>query len=181
VNDTSLLPRAIATASVGEGGLVEHVEATPAERAAIAGSFNLIAVDSLAADLDVRRNAAGLVVVEGALRADVVHTCVVSLEPAPQRIDERFHVVLAPPGAKDAVPAPRPGAEIMVDPEADSPEPVAGPSIDLGAIVLEHFSLALDPYPRAPGATLPAAPETGAEDPAQSPFAALSGLKLGKS
>ena len=172
-----LLPRTIDTVSIGEGGIVEHVEANAAERAAIAASFKLIAVDSLAADLDIHRNGAGLIVVDGRLRAEVVHTCVVSLEPAPQRIDEPFRVVLAPAGSRQAPPPPKPGAEVMVDPESEQPEPVAGPSIDLGAIVLEHFSLALDPYPRAPGAELPVAPETSGEEAARSPFAALAGLK----
>jgi len=38
------------------------------------------------------------------------------------------------------------------------------PTIDLGAIAVEHFLLAVDPYPRAPGAELPAdVGEPGAE------------------
>ena len=127
------------------------------------------------------RSEAGLIVVDGVLRAEVVHTCVVSLEPAPQTIDERFHVTLAPAGSKEAPPEPKPGAEVMVDPEADEPEVVAGSTIDLGGIVIEHFSLALDPYPRAPGAKLPAEPAIGTDEPVQSPFAALAGLKVRKS
>jgi uncharacterized metal-binding protein YceD (DUF177 family) len=180
VKQKPLLSRTIDTGRIGDAGVAEHIEATEAERAAIAAGFKLIAVDSLSADLDVHRSAAGLIVIDGMVRADVVHTCVVSLEPAPQRIDEPFHLTLAPAGSKEAPPEPKPGAEILVDPEADLPEPVAGPTIDLGAIVLEHFSLALDPYPRAPGAKLPAEPETGADDPIESPFAALAGLKAGK-
>jgi hypothetical protein len=69
----------------------------------------------------------------------------------------------------------------MVDPDVDQPEVVASPAIDLGGTVLEHFSLALDPYPRAPGAKLPAEPEIGVDEPVQSPFAALAGLKVEKS
>ncbi len=176
-----LLSRTIDTGSIGDNGVIEHIEATEAERAAIAAGFNLISVDSLAADLDIRRSGAGLIVVDGVLRADVVHTCVVSLEPAPQTINEPFHVTLAPAGSEEAPPEPKPGAEVMVDPGVDQPEVVAGPGIDLGGIVLEHFSLALDPYPRAPGATLPAEPETGTDEPVQSPFAALAGLKVEKS
>ena len=117
VKQKPLLSRTIETGSIGDAGVIEHIEATEAERAAIAAGFNLISVDSLAADLDVRRNDAGLIVVDGVLRADVVHTCVVSLEPAPQRIDEPFHVTLAPAGSKEAPPEPKPGAEVMVDPE----------------------------------------------------------------
>jgi uncharacterized metal-binding protein YceD (DUF177 family) len=181
VKQKPLLSRTIDAGSIGDAGVVEHIEATDAERAAIAAGFNLISVGSLDAELDIRRSAAGLIVVDGVLRAEVVHTCVVSLEPAPQKIDEPFHVTLAPAGSKEAPPDPKPGAEVMVDPEADQPEVVSGPTIDLGGIVLEHFSLALDPYPRAPGARLPAEPAIGTDEPAQSPFAALAGLKAGKS
>lgn len=176
-----LLSRTIDAGRIGETGVAEHIEATEAERAAIAAGFKLIAVDSLSADLDVRRSAAGLIVIDGVVRADVVHTCVVSLEPAPQRIDESFHLTLVPAGSKAAPPEPKPGAEVLVDPEADQPEVVPGPTIDLGGRVLEHFSLALDPYPRAPGARLPAEPEIGADEPIESPFAALAGLKVRKS
>jgi uncharacterized metal-binding protein YceD (DUF177 family) len=181
VKQKPLLSRMIDTGSIGNAGVIEHIEASEAERAAIAAGFNLISVDSLDVDLDVRRNDAGLIVVDGVLRADVVHTCVVSLEPAPQRIDEPFHVTLAPAGSKEAPPEPKPGAEILVDPERDQPEVVAGPTVDLGGIALEHFSLALDPYPRAPGAKLPAEPAIGMDEPVQSPFAALAGLKDRKS
>jgi uncharacterized metal-binding protein YceD (DUF177 family) len=181
VKQTPFLSRKIDTGSIGNAGVIEHIEASEAERAAIAAGFNLISVDSLDVDLNVRRSDSGLIVVDGVIRADVVHTCVVSLEPAPQRIDERFHVTLAPAGSKEAPSEPKPGAEVMVDPERDQPEVVAGPTIDLGGFVLEHFSLALDPYPRAPGAVLPAEPAIGADEPAPSPFAALAGLKGRKS
>lgn len=173
--------RPIETGSIGEGGILEHIEATPAERAIIAANHSLISVDSLVADLDVRRSGGGLIVIDGRIRAEVVHTCVVSLEPAPQSIDEPMHLTLAPAGSREAPPEPKPGAEVMVDPDLDQPEVFAGPSIDLGRIVLEHFTLALDPYPRAPGARLPAEVAEVPEEPAESPFAALAGLKTGKS
>jgi uncharacterized metal-binding protein YceD (DUF177 family) len=175
-----LLSRTIDAASIGENNVIEHLEATETERAAIAAGFGLLSVTSLAAELEIRRSGAGLIVVDGVLKADVVHTCVVSLEPAHQRIDEPFRVSLAPAGSKEAPPEPKPGAEVMVDPEADQPDVVAGPTIDLGGIVIEHFSLALDPYPRAPGAKLPAEPAVGADEPVPSPFAALAELKVGK-
>lgn len=175
----SLLSRPLEVAAVGESGLSERVEATAAERAAIAAEHGLIAVDSLAADLSVGR-LGGLIAVEGRLVARVVHTCVISLRPAPQEIDEPLRATFALAGTKQAPVTPKPGAEIMVDPEIDEPELLVEPRIDLGVVVLEHFSLALDPYPRAPGAELPAAPEAGDESAAESPFAALAGLASGR-
>lgn len=177
----TVFSRPLEMGSIGEGGIVEHIEATLDERAAIAADHGLIAVDSLGAELEVRRGGGGLIIVDGRIRAQVVHTCVVSLEPAPQTIDEPVHVTLAPADSKEAPPPPKPGAEVMVDPASDQPEVFAGPSIDLGRIALEHFTLALDPYPRAPGAMLPAPAADAPQSAAASPFAALAGLKARKS
>jgi len=179
VTQGPILSRALEIGAIGDNGREEHVVATEAERAALAAEHGLVAVDSLAADLDIRRAGGAVVVVDGRLRAKVVHTCVVSLEPAPQAIDETFHVSFVLAGTREAPPEPKPGAEVMVDPESDQPDVIAGTSIDLGAVVREHFSLALDPYPRAPGATLPG--DAGDPDGPDSPFAALAALKAGKS
>jgi uncharacterized metal-binding protein YceD (DUF177 family) len=172
-----LLHRPLEIGSIAVTGVEEHVEASEAERSAIAAEHKLIAVGSLSADLDLRRTGDGLIMIDGRLRAEVVHICVVSLEPAPQTIDEVFHVALASAGSDEAPPPPKPGAEVMVNPEVDQPDLLHGPTIGLGAIVLEHFALALDPYPRAPGALLPAEVATDEDDPAGSPFAVLAGLK----
>jgi uncharacterized metal-binding protein YceD (DUF177 family) len=176
VTTKHLLSRPVDVARIHQSGLAEHIEASAAERLAIAGDHKLIAVDALSADLAVDRGPGGAIVVDGRVKAEVVHTCVVSLEPVPQSIDEPVHATFAGAGSAFAPPAPKPGAEVMVDPDADVPQPIDGPSIDLGALVLEHFTLALDPYPRAPGAELPAA--VGADQAAtrDSPFAALAKL-----
>ena len=176
MTEKPLLSRTRETGSIGELGIVQRVEATAGERAAIAADLKLISVDSLAADLDIRRGAGGLIVVDGVVKAEVVHTCVVSLDPAPQSINEPIHVTLATAGSKEAPPQPKPGAEIMVDPDLDQPDVVAGPAIDLGQIVLEHFTLALNPYPRAPGAKLPPEAPIATDQPPDSPFAVLAGL-----
>ena len=171
-----LLSRPLETGAIGDDGRKERVVATDAERVAVAAALKLVAVDSLEADLDIRRTAGSVIVIDGWLRAKVVHTCVVSLDPAPQAIDETFHVTYVPAGSREAPPEPKPGAEVLVDPEIDQPEVLSGSTLDLGVIVTEHLSLALDPYPRAPGAALPAEFAGDAEEPT-SPFAALVALK----
>jgi hypothetical protein len=42
---------------------------------------------------------------------------------------------------------------------------------------MEEFLLAIDPYPRAPGVAFQ--PPEGVNEPPESPFAALKGLKSG--
>jgi hypothetical protein len=83
-------------------------------------------------------------------------------------------------GISGVEPKLKPHVEVVVDPSApDPPEVLTGPTLDVGAVVEEAFVLAIDPYPRAPGAALP----REAVDPAggpESPFAALATLKTRK-
>ena len=56
----------------------------------------------------------------------------------------------------------------------DGPEPLTGGVIDLGVIATEFLILAIDPYPRKPGAVFEA---PDAPDDSDQPFAALAALK----
>lgn len=179
MKQAALLSRPLEVGAIGDDERKERVVATEQERAAIAAALKLVAVEALEADIDIRRTTGSVIVIDGWLRANVVHTCVVSLEPAPQKIDETFHITYVPAGSREAPPEPKPGAEVMVDPEIDQPEVLNGTTLDLGAIVVEHLSLALDPYPRAPGAALPVEVVVETDAPA-SPFAVLGALKKRK-
>jgi hypothetical protein len=52
-----------------------------------------------------------------------------------------------------------------------------GETLDLGEALAEQLALALDPYPRAPGASLAAAEDEEDESPARGPFAGLAPLR----
>jgi uncharacterized metal-binding protein YceD (DUF177 family) len=118
------------------------------------------------------------ILAEGRIMADLVQTCVVSLVPVDQTIDETFSVKFLRQRSADRVPPPKAGEEIRIDAEAiDPPEIVTGSVLDLGPVIVEHFALAIDPYPRAPDAVLPPeAADPGGPDE-DSPFAALAALK----
>ena len=101
--------------------------------------------------------------------SDLAQVCGVTLEPLPVHVDERFSVDLVE--ATEENPVPR---VIEADPEApEGPDWIEDGVIDLGAYALEHLALALDPYPRKPGAEFEP-PQTEAEP---SPFAVLAQLK----
>jgi uncharacterized metal-binding protein YceD (DUF177 family) len=138
---------------------VHRIEATPAERAAIARRFGLRALDRLDAEVRLAPLGRGIRL-EAALDADVVQDCVVSLEPVPSRVTDRFTLVYgeAPAGDEESVV-----------------EPLEGDTIDIGEAVAQQLSLALDPYPRAPGAAVE--PRWTGEGAADGPFAALAKLK----
>jgi uncharacterized metal-binding protein YceD (DUF177 family) len=148
-----------------------EIAAGAEQRAALAAANDLVAVNGLTASVEIERAPGGAIVVTGHIAADIVQTCVVSLDPVPAHIDETFSVryVQGSPGRST-------DDEVVVDTSLpDPPEVLTGNTIDVGALVEEYFVLAIDPYPRAPGATLPGNVGGVAADDA-SPFAALAAL-----
>ena len=166
VRVTPEFSRPLAAESVGTQPVERRIEAGPAERAALAGRFGLLALDRLEAVLSLRRDKGDIIRLEGHFLADAVQSCVVSLAPVPAHIEADFETSYS----ASAVMA----AEEDLDPLGeDAPEPITAGEIDLGEAVVQQLAVTLDPYPRAPGAALAAATET---EPL-SPFAVLSALK----
>ena len=144
--------------------------ADEAARAALAKALDLVALERLEADLTVRGWFDG-VVIDGRWSARVVQICGVSLEPFSTDLEGDFTVRAVPSGSPHA---PDPDAEIVIDLDADDPPDVLdGDLVDLGAYVVEHLALEIDPFPRKPDAVFEP-PEAPAE---RSPFAVLRGLK----
>jgi len=160
---TPELHRPIAVERIGRARLDVAVEASATECSALARRMNLPAVLSLTCRFNLEHETGDTMIARGQLVAEVMQTCVVSLEDFPVTVDERFAVRCVPEG-KESEDA---------DPEALDEITYADGVLDLGEAVAEQLALALDPYPRAPGAVLP---EIEAEaDPHQ--FAALGALK----
>jgi len=149
-------------------GLVQTIEATPAERAALAERNGLVEIAELTARFVLKRSGKG-VRVSGELHAEVTQTCVVTIEPFPVMIDEPIDVRFAPPAERR--PSTGGVEETLALDAEDPPEPLVGGKIDLGALAAEFLALALDPYPRKPGAEFIPPAET---TPPESAFVALS-------
>lgn len=160
--------RPIAVERIGTSWRTVTLTADDAERAALARRFGLVELPALASEVRLRRARAGRYVeIDGRVRASVVQTCVVTLEPVPASLDEGFELLLGPIGGGDRAP----GADLIVD--LDEPEPLDGDTIDLGEMVAQQLSLALDPYPRAPDAPADGTAEAGPAARPESPFAVL--------
>lgn len=171
------LTRNIDVSHLGNAGVKQHIVASAAERQSLQTAFDLLGLVSLEADVELKPWGPKGVKVDGHLRAEVVQACVVTLQPVPAHIDHRFSLSFLPPDAIAEDPRTVAEAEVIVIyDEEDPPEPLEGHSIDFGPILAEQLALALDPYPRAPGASLQDPVEEGAEN-AASPFAALSKLR----
>ena len=146
------------------GALLGRLEADEAERASLAERFGFLSVNSLVADLRVKRAAKGAWDVRGKMQAEIEQACVVTGEPVSESVDfdieERY--VLA------AVPED----EIVVD--LDDAEPLVNGCIDLGEMVSQMLALSVSAWPRSEGA--PETFQAGEEDRTH-PFASLSSLK----
>jgi uncharacterized metal-binding protein YceD (DUF177 family) len=150
-----------------EGEIFELVP-DAATRAALARHVGLLALPVLRARLKVIPAGKGGVLVEGDLEASVRQTCVVSLEAFDAELREIITVRFAPKANA------APGLVVELGDE-DPPDPLVDGALDLAAVVTEFLALAIDPYPRKPGAIFVPPAET--KDPSASPFAALGKLK----
>ena len=161
------LHRPLPVERVTRPGIVQEIVATPEECAALAKRMAIPAVLSLACRFRLHAESNGAVRAEGKLTARVVQDCVVTLDPFESPLEEAFRVRFVP--AAEATP----DEDDPLDPESDDEIPFEGATIDLGEAAAEQLALALDPYPRKPGAEMP---DEGADEP-PNPFAALARLK----
>jgi len=176
--------RIVRADAVHRGDVVETIEATEAERKALAERFELESIGRLTATVRLRSVRGGQMVrVAGELEADVVQTCVITLDPVPAHVSESFGALFAPESM-----VPKDEDEIEIDPnisEEDIPEPMFNGRIDIGELAAQHLSLALDPYPHAEGVEFEgfgeADEDEDGDDPDEpekpNPFAALERLK----
>jgi hypothetical protein len=139
-------------------------------RADIARMARLRDLQRLEADFDVARQSGGGLRVLGRVSASVGQTCVVSLEPLVNEVEEDVDLLFMPPSAAEVA-----GAETekggSPDGKWNEPEPLIGGVVDLGAIATEFLVLGLDPYPRKPDAVFEPPQDL---KPDGGPFAALA-------
>ena len=160
---------------IPDTGLHREIEADPVAREAMAELAEVREILSAHATFDVTLGRDGRVHVAGRVRARVGQTCVVTLDPIETEIDEAIDLEFAPPEQipqlSDLVDAAEEGEEEIPDP----PEPIINGMIDLGRVATDALYLAIDPYPRKPGAVFE--PKLEEVDPEEHPFAALKALQ----
>jgi len=159
-------------AQIPDGGLHREIDADDRARAAMAEAVGLRDIASARAAFDLSHRSGGRVHVAGRVQARVGQTCVVTLEPIDNDIDEQVDLIFAP--VEEIAPqidADDDGASAVADP----PEPIENGMIDLGRLATDVLFLAIDPYPRKQGAMFE--PQVAARDPEDHPFAALKALQ----
>jgi hypothetical protein len=165
----------VAIREVPETGRHIELVADEGTRAAVAQAIGLRALPRLAASFDVSRQGREGLHIVGRVSATVGQTCVVTLEPVDNEIDEAVDLAFVP--AAEETEHDDGGGRGTKVADDDAPEPLVGSVVDLGVVATEFLTLGLDPYPRKPGAEF-SAPAT--DDDSPHPFAALAALKKGE-
>jgi hypothetical protein len=168
----------VIVAQIPETGLHRSLEANDSIRAAIAEIAGLREVMSASASFDLKLKSNGRVHVTGEVHGRIGQTCVVTLEPIENAIDEAVDLIFAPPEQIPTLAALVDEAAQSEDEEVpDPPEPIVNGVIDLGRLATDVLFLAIDPYPRKGDAVFE--PPAEIVDPAAHPFAALKALRKG--
>ena len=166
------LTRMLRVDALPREGQTVTIEASPAEREALASLYKLPAIAALTATLSVEPAGRGGARVTGAVHGELTQTCVVTLDPFAATVDEAVDVRFAPQAEEDSDRRAARETLTFSLADEDDPDPVIDGKIDLGALTAEFFALGLDPYPRKPGIIFE--PTEGAGDN-PSPFASLRG------
>lgn len=140
------LYRPIRIDRIGDRELDHEVIASAAECEALARRFDIPAIRSLTCHFELHHEPGQAVRAAGHLQALVTRICVATLEPFDSRVDEDFRLRFVPETMLSEA----------IDPEADDEIPFVGDTIDLGEAAAQQLALALDPYPRRPGAEVSA-------------------------
>jgi uncharacterized metal-binding protein YceD (DUF177 family) len=145
-----------------------RLAADAAARSGLMARFDLAALDSLEAEISLKPDASG-VVATGRFTASLAQYCIASNDPVPAMLDETVHIRF--------IPEPTVGGEIELEAGDCDTMFDDGQAIDLGEAVAQSLGLALNPYPRSPGAEkiLKAAGVKTEEEAA--PAGALASLK----
>ena len=133
--------------SVPQTGRTVRLTPDAETRQAIAARLTLLDLPALDGTATAKPSPDGKsICVSGEFTATVVQACTVTLNPVPAEIAEAFAADFGPD--EEAV-----NLDLTLE-DADPVEPFEADGIDLGELLVQHLSLALDPYPRLPDAAM---------------------------
>jgi hypothetical protein len=159
-------------ADLSEAGAEVVVSAKPADLPTLAKWAGVDAVERFEGRVELRKLPAHRFTYDAALTADIVQSCVVTLEPVRSHLERNVSRTLHLSHTSRRLAEPEP---VWSPADDEAPEEIQSPRYDLAAPLLEEFVLSIDPYPRAPGVAFE--PPADKVEPAESPFAALKVLK----
>lgn len=149
--------------------------------------LGLLSLNELHAELVLTREQGRHTIhVQGKIVADLVQSCVVSIDPVQEHVEDQFDSWFAEPDKVVSLVKARrnrkSGGEKPILSEQDDPEPIIDGQIDVGELATQYLSLFINPYPHAESVRLS---DTESEKKAstetsgvlKNPFAALKEWK----
>ncbi len=149
------------------------VEASEAERAALAARFGVTAIHALSAEVSFDRDGEA-VIADGHLTAKIEQPCALTFEDFRYAIAEDLALRFVPAGS---LTTPAEDEEIELDSGAPDEIEYEGDAFDLGEAVAQSLGLAIDPYREGPGADAVRISGLVSSEEASGPFGALAALK----
>jgi uncharacterized metal-binding protein YceD (DUF177 family) len=144
----------------------QRIEATVEERQKLSARFDLLALDRLIAEVEVRREGGEMILLEAEFEAEFEQCCAATLEPVRGAVADRFSLLYGPAEGQER--------EVALRHEEPAFEPLAGDAIDIGEAVAQELSLSLPDFPRDPEASID---EFIVSEAPEGAFAALSRLR----
>ena len=149
----------------------QRLRANPAECAALAARFGLVAVHRLAATLSLSADGPAIRA-SGTLKAAITQSCAISGEDLAATIAAPLTLRFVPPADPKSLPEE---LELTAD-DCDEIE-LSGTQFDLGEAIAQSLALAIDPYATGPHAKAARTSPALKSAAAAGPFAALAALK----
>lgn len=146
-----------------DDGIIVDLSANAVELSALKNRLDLVDLHSLSASGRIEK-AATAFVLKGTIEAEIVQSCVVTLQPVASTLQTPFERHYRPRAIHEKMAASEP-VTVSLDETADI-DILDGDAIDVGEAIAEEFFLALDPYPRAAHADRFLADMQGTADPA---------------
>lgn len=168
-----------------QGKLIVTPDADAAKR--LSNRLALLSLDSLTAELSFEMTKSTMTIhITGSFKAELTQECVVTLEPVKSVIEENFEAWFADrEGAVQLAKArqdkmtEKGHTEMPMLEEFEDPESIIDGKIDLGELVTQYLSLAINPYPHAEGVEFEVGDDQGQDvkGAIDNPFAALKDWK----
>lgn len=186
MQEQTAFDRKLKVSDLDKKPLQMQIKADLTECSAIADQFQLESVQDYIATLTVRLQGRDDYHITGQIDAEVTQLCGISLSPVTYHLSETVDVLFSTNPDRweqeiDLEKEPEKAVELsnFIDEEAVEPaDPVIDGYIDLGRLLMEYFSLGLNPYVRASDAPFSMPDQMVKDLEKASPFAKLSEIKI---
>ena len=158
--------RLVALAQLSARPFRQRIDATAEERGRLSRRLDLISLDRLVAEVELRRQSHDMILLEAEFAAEFEQCCAVTLEPVRGAVSDRFSLVYGPALEEEQ--------EIALTSDEPAFEPLNGNSIDIAEAVTQELSLALPMFPRDPEARID---QAALAEPLEGPFATLRRMR----